>query len=346
MAYQNKYGKKKNTWLNWLYPVVMLVLIGVAVALIYDYNPFRKKQTSDVPVSAEVKVEKKAPVADVVAPAVSKTEPVSEPCSTSAAPAPAVDPNAKIASGISEAMSCLNAQPPRIIEARDKLNDLLRESLTPLQTAYIKEQLSALSDKWLFSRTIFPQDGLCGSYTVKPGDLFAIIGRQFKVPYEILMDINKVKNAQALQAGQTLKIVNGPFHARVFRSTFKLDLYLQDTYVKTFDVGLGKPGMETPKGLWIAKSDGKLIRPDWTDPVTGKVYNSDSPDYPLGDRWISLDGVQGDAKDRIGFAIHGTNEPNTIGTASSQGCIRMKNEDVLSVYNILIPGFSQVEVVD
>jgi len=104
--------------------------------------------------------------------------------------------------------------------------------------------------------------------------------------------------------------------------------------------------METPTGFWVVKPDGKLIKPVWTDPVTGKTYHPESPDYPLGSRWIGLEGVSGQAKDRTGFAIHGTKKPGEIGTAGSQGCIRLHNGDVIRVYNLLMPGFSQVEVVD
>ena len=32
---------------------------------------------------------------------------------------------------------------------------------------------------------------------------------------------------ESLQAGQRIKVVNGPFHAKVYRSTFKMDVYCQ-----------------------------------------------------------------------------------------------------------------------
>ena len=40
---------------------------------------------------------------------------------------------------------------------------------------------------------------------------------------------------------------------------------------------------------------------------------------------------------RTGFAIHGTKEPEQIGTAGSRGCIRMYNDDVVLMYNLLVP---------
>ena len=125
-----------------------------------------------------------------------------------------------------------------------------------------------------------------------------------------------------------------------------MDLYLQDTFVRSFPVGLGKEGMETPSGLWLVKPDGKLIKPTWTDPITGKTYKAHDPDYPLGSRWIGLEGLSGQARGRDGFAIHGTKDPNEIGKPSSQGCIRLHNGDAILFYDILMPGVSQIEVVD
>lgn len=89
-----------------------------------------------------------------------------------------------------------------------------------------------------------------------------------------------------------------------------------------------------------------MVRPTWTDVETGQVYRGDEPDYPLGDRWIALEGIAGDAFGRKGVAIHGTHESESIGTYSTRGCIRLSNEDVSEVYDLLLEGVSQVQVVD
>ena len=218
--------------------------------------------------------------------------------------------------------------------------------LSDYQRAFVKKQLSELADEWLFSRKIFPQDRLCQNLQVKSGDLLSTIGNRFNVPYEILMQINGIQRPEALKAGENIKVVNGPFHARVYRSSFTMDLYLQNTFVRSFHVGLGQPGMETPIGLWVVKQGGKLVSPTWTDPVSGKTYQAEDPNYPLGSRWIGLDGLEGQAKDRTGFAIHGTKKPDEIGTARSRGCIRLHNGDAILLYNLLMPGVSRVEVVE
>jgi lipoprotein-anchoring transpeptidase ErfK/SrfK len=209
----------------------------------------------------------------------------------------------------------------------------------------VKEELAELSDKWLFSKTFYPQDGLCSSYKVAGGDQLRNIAKQFKVPWQILAEINHIR-PETLPAGGTIKVVHGPFHAKVNRSTFTMDIYLQEMFVKSFKVGLGKAGYETPTGLWMVAPGGKMEKTVWTDPDTGKVYYPDDPNYPLGSRWIKLDGIEGAAKDQTGFGIHGTNDPDSIGNASSRGCIRLHNGDAILVYNLLEPGASRVRVVD
>ncbi len=286
-------------------------------------------------------------VAAVQAPPTPPARTESQPTPAVQAPAQPVDAgNPQAEALVAEALSLLRTQPGEVIEVRNRLNRILLMPLGPQQRQDVKSEMAKLADKWLFGPATFPSDTLCDTYMVRSGDLLDIIGRRLKVPYEILMQINNIPRPQALQAGKALKVVKGPFHAKVCRSTFTLDLYLQDMYVRSFTVGLGKAGYETPTGLWRVQNGGKLIAPTWTDPDSGHVYKSTDPDYPLGSRWIALEGVSGAAVGRTGFAIHGTKEPEQIGTAGSRGCIRMYNGDAVLIYNMLVPLYSQVEVFD
>jgi len=336
------YGRRAGRTRTWMY-IISGVLLVAAVYSIYcvvrgdgDVGEQTAPQKTSTDIKAEQKTdqpaaeEKLQPEADLAVQTVQKTS----------------DPNPKVAELINEAMALINAKPARIIDARDRLNELLGAPASSQQRNLVKEQLSKLADKWLFSRTIFPQDRLCESLQVAPGNILSTIGKQHKVPYEILMEINSIRSPESLRAGDVIKVVNGPFHARIYRSTFTMDLYLQNTFVRSFPVGLGRSGRETPTGLWCVKPGGKLISPTWTDPDTGKTYKAADPDYPLGSRWIALEGIEGQAVGRTGIAFHGTKEPDLIGTAGSRGCIRLHNGDVILVYNLLVPTFSKVEIVE
>ncbi|WP_262273351.1 MULTISPECIES: L,D-transpeptidase [Microvirga] len=75
--------------------------------------------------------------------------------------------------------------------------------------------------------------------------------------------------------------------------------------------------------------------PDWNPPAEMKArwphvqYTKGGPANPLGARALYL--YEGN-KDTL-YRIHGTNEPEKIGHAVSSGCIRMRNIDVIDLYN-------------
>lgn len=286
------------------------------------------------PVEPAVQTDAAAPAAEAVEPAVV----------TTTAPAPDPDIDAEATTLINQAVA--ERQAGKVIAARNLLNDALQMKLTPAVRQEVKVQLTKLSEQWLFSEKVLAGDTLTGLYKVMPGDYLSRIGPQHQVPHEILMTINGIHNAKSLQAGQTIKVINGPFHAVVDLSTYTLDLYLQTMYVKSYKVGIGKVEHQTPTGLWRVEPGGKLVQPPWTDPDTGRNYKASDPDYPLGSRWIALEGLDGNARGRTGFALHGTKDPETIGTRSSRGCIRLFNGEVIELYNMLEAGKSLVKVVE
>ncbi len=328
------YGRRRGRPLRRTYIISGLLIIAVVVAFIYRPSGKNESET-------RLKEEPNSPVFFIPTPT-----PIPEPNLAEITPESTADPNPEATALITKAMALFNAKPAKIIEARDILNDILSMPMTEQQRVFVKNRLSELADKWLFSRTIYPQDSLCSSYRVKRGEILSTIGKQYKVPWEILSKINQVR-PEDLPEGEMIKVINGPFHARVYLSTFTMDLYLQNnTFVRSFPVGVGKAGNETPTGRWRVKRDGKQIKPSWPDPVTHKLLHHGDEGYALGSRWIGLEGIKGAAKNRTGFGIHGTEEAETIGTESSRGCIRLHNGDVIFVYNLLVPVHSLVEVVE
>ncbi len=348
---------------NRTYTILLAVLV-ICVAIAFYYGPFGKNEADTIDTTPpgdtntdtispdesktpyEPEVTEKSEENELTAfvpPLEVQTVPEIAPEPT---PGPTVEPNPEAAALIAEATALISEKPVKITEARDRLNQALRMPMSAQQRSSVKDQLSELSNQWLFSRTVLPDDPLCESYQVRPGEIFEVIGKRHKVPYEILMDINRITNPRSLQAGRAIKVVNGPFHAKVYRSTFTMDVYLQNTYVRSYTVGLGRSDTPTPTGLWRLRPGGKAYATSWRNPDTGRLHQPEDPDYPLGSRWMALDGLSGDAKGRDGFGIHGTKEPDQIGTAGSRGCIRMYNGEAIKVYNMLIDGLSQVEVTD
>lgn len=232
----------------------------------------------------------------------------------------------------------------RIIEARHQLNALLAGSLSNAEQAEVRGLLTRIADDTIFSPRRLPDDPLVDTYVVQPGDRLLHIGRKFDVPYEILMTINGIPDASKLRANQPLKVPRGPFHARLFKSQFRLDVYLGDLYVRSFRVGLGA-GDSTPEGVWRVRD--RLPNPTYYPPASApdkRIIPPNDPTNPLGKHWIGLEGTGGDAKGREGYGLHGTIEPESIGKTVSLGCVRLHNEDVAFLYQLLLPGRSTVTI--
>jgi lipoprotein-anchoring transpeptidase ErfK/SrfK len=95
-----------------------------------------------------------------------------------------------------------------------------------------------------------------------------------------------------------------------------------------YGIGVGRPGF-----TWagVKQISAKREWPDWTPPDDMLRRRPDLPRHmaggvenPLGARALYLGSSL--------YRIHGSNEPWTIGTAVSSGCIRMRNEDVIDLY--------------
>ena len=116
-------------------------------------------------------------------------------------------------------------------------------------------------------------------------------------------------------------------------------LYLVEANGKTIRYGVGV-GDEAFKWAGIAEVGAKKEWPGWLPPadmiarwphlkpVVDAGGLKGGPDNPLGARALYL--FQ-DNKDTL-YRIHGTNEPESIGHAVSSGCIRMRNIDVIDLY--------------
>lgn len=105
----------------------------------------------------------------------------------------------------------------------------------------------------------------------------------------------------------------------------RLYAYRGDREVATYPVAVGRTDWETPTGEFRVFQ--RQQNPAWEHPFTGAII-SPGPDNPLGARWL---GFWTDGTNAIGF--HGTPNENLIGEAVSHGCVRMRNADVIELYD-------------
>jgi hypothetical protein len=140
---------------------------------------------------------------------------------------------------------------------------------------------------------------------------------------------NRVKGY--LQPGQTLRIPTEPVRVQVDLSARWALYLLGDEVAAAWPVCIGRPGEDTPPGEYEVRN--KLENPPWMKEGQEPIPFGD-PRNPLGTRWIGWS--QAGAKTSYGF--HGTWEPDSIGRAESDGCIRLLNQHVEQLFQILPEG--------
>lgn len=188
----------------------------------------------------------------------------------------------------------------------------------------IQARLNKLSQALYFAST----PNFYEPYVIQPGDQLRQVGRKYQLSWEYLAKLNRTQPSR-IRAGQKLKVVPGPFGVIASLSRFELTLHLSGSYVKHYQIGIGKDG-SSPVGTFTVKN--KQVDPTYFGP-DGVVANDD-PENPLGERWIDI----GDS-----FGIHGTNEPDSIGKAESRGCLRLRHDDIVELYDFLVIG-SEVRI--
>lgn len=110
----------------------------------------------------------------------------------------------------------------------------------------------------------------------------------------------------------------------------------QPVIVKTFPIGIGRVGWETPLGATTVVAKAK--DPHWYVPASVREEHAElgdplpsvvppGPDNPLGHRVLQLE--------MPGYLIHGTNQPYGVGMRVSHGCIRLYPENIEYLYELV-----------
>ncbi|MFP4106385.1 MAG: L,D-transpeptidase family protein [Phycisphaerae bacterium] len=246
----------------------------------------------------------------------------------------------------------------KLVAARTLLSQaLVSGHLNSRQAKQSREALQDLAERTIFSKRVYPDDPYCFEYRVKPGEILAgkkgIIRRMnLRIPYQTILEINRIGADRSIQAGQKIKLVRGPFHAVVDKSDCLMDIYLHDIFIQRIPVGIGKRDTPTPVGFFRI-GWGKRERAPYTPPISsGKPMQKILPGqegYPFepGGRWIPLEGIEAagtDVRESDGYGIHGTNEPESIGKPSSLGCVRLSDAGIAEVFKLLYVQHSTVQI--
>jgi len=147
-------------------------------------------------------------------------------------------------------------------------------------------------------------------------------GRRLSIPTKWILPRTKYQGV----------VINLP-ELRLYRFFQRIEM------VKTYPVGLGDIGWETPEGIYRVVD--RQVHPTWVIPPSlrekYKITNvPPGSNNPLGKYWIGLS--------RKGYGIHGTNFPWGVGRLVSHGCIRLYPEHIAQLFQE-VPVFTPVEII-
>lgn len=151
-------------------------------------------------------------------------------------------------------------------------------------------------------------------YVIRQGDTIGAIASSFGVNSQEILRLNPDIDPRRLMIGQIICIPTAPSPIEIIVnvSAKRLTVYRNGSIYREYIVAPGKPETPTPIGNF-------------------EVVNKEiDPGGPYGTRWLGLSAR--------GYGIHGTNNPASIGTAASNGCIRMYNEDIEALFDITVVG--------
>jgi len=214
--------------------------------------------------------------------------------------------------------------------AKRTLEKFLKKYPTVQNACKIREDIEKLNIEALFSNALTENSFL---YEIKKGDNLNKIASNFNTTVTLLKISNSLKN-DIIIPGKSLKVNKAKFKILIDRSDNILLLKKSDNdIIKTYVVSTGE-NLSTPLGTF--KIEEKSIKPPWYKPGGG-IVNPDSSEYELGSRWMGLS--------TEGYGIHGTRDNSSIGKHITNGCVRMKNEEVEELF-MIIPSGTEVTIVE
>ncbi len=243
------------------------------------------------------------------------------------APAPAPRPRAEVDGLIAEG---------KWREARSKVSSLFGSVASDADRSDLGTAGIRINQELLQNRVDEKETEL---YEIQQGDTLESIAKKFKALNGVkgsIMYVNNYKENALLRAGRKVRIAKGTWSILVDKSLFRMWVLYEGCPFKTYAITTGAPHKETPATKFVVGL--KNPKPAWWPPADTKVKGPvpyGDPQNPLGEWWVSLEHDL-----HHGIGIHGTNDPGSIGTKASNGCVRMLNEDVVEVAALAFKGMS------
>ncbi len=192
---------------------------------------------------------------------------------------------------------------------------------------------------------IEPMVGANAKYIVRKGDTLLKIARRNNLTLSVLAQANRGKGRR-VRPGQTVILPSLYILPRNPQDGIVINVPERQVYLfeggalrAHYPVCVGKPDPKWQTALGTFKLVEKKTNPTWR-PTKSIVESSgikDEPvppgqENPLGDRWMGWS--------KPGFGFHSTIAPQSIGTASSHGCVRLYPESAHAMYDRVKTGMT------
>jgi len=168
--------------------------------------------------------------------------------------------------------------------------------------------------------------------TVQAGDTLLGLAAQNHTTVKVLERANKIDTARTtIYPGMMITVMPGNLSLSVIKSRYRLLVFNGDKLFKSYTVGIGRQN-RTPVGIF--KIANRMERPPWTN-TQGKIIPYGDPQNVLGTHWLSLQPSANTDPALKSFGIHGTWLPESVGTPSSEGCIRLRNNEIAELFDYI-----------
>jgi LysM repeat protein len=240
-------------------------------------------------------------------------------------PTPTFDESLSADDLIRQGSALLNSG--RTVAARFALNEARERSTDEARAEQLRQLLAALNMPVFLGTELLPDDPSARLVPIRPGDTFLSLAQDYGVPIAFLQRLNPSLNPRNLRPQTGVKIIQGPFHARIVKHAGRLDLYAREIYVASCTVTF-------PEGNYLPRGEYEVAR--------GTKLQLGTP--TSGQTWIGFRGVEAATENVSSGWMYGTAGPRGNNPSDRATGLQLAAIDLAQLYNVLSEGRSHVRV--
>jgi len=200
-------------------------------------------------------------------------------------------------------------------------------SLSEVQRTECLRLLDELAADVIYSRDHYLQP----AYICRAEDRLETIADQFQIPVEFLARVNGIQEPYRVTAGESIKVVQGPFRAELDIRRREMTLYAGSYYAGRVAFEFGQDA-SIPTGDFVISR--VLANPMYVHPVSQEQIAGGDPRNPYGRVWLGLS--RGTTPEELPIGIHGSQEAPSA--PDLRGSIRLAARDAEDIQAVLSVG--------